>query len=729
MSIIFDEKNKIFHLIAGDSSYIIKIFKEKYPIHLYWGKKLNHSNFFDVFIPSPFGANPDPNDKTYTFDRMPLEYPSYGNSDFRQPAYQVELEDGSRITNLKYKSFKIYNGKPKLEGLPSTYVEKEDEAQTLELELYDDIIDLKVVLLYTAYKDYNVITRSVKFINEGSQKLKILRALSASVEFHDGNFDILHLWGSWARERYIERTPIIHGVQVIESNRGESSHQHNPFIALLDKTANEKFGTVYGFNLVYSGNFVIFIELDQFNSTRISIGINPFEFTWILNPKESFQTPEVVMVYSDKGIGEMSRTYHKLYKKRLCRGIYRDKRRPILINTWEATYFNVNEEKLLTLAKSAKELGIELFVLDDGWFGKRDDDTSSLGDWYVDKRKIPSGLDGLGKRLNEMGLKFGIWFEPEMVSPDSELYRKHPDWCLQVKGRPLSQCRNQYVLDMTRKEVREEILRMMKEIIKSAPIEYIKWDMNRPLTEVGSLALPPERQKEVFHRYVLGVYEMMEELTSEFPYILFEGCSGGGGRFDPGILYYMPQIWTSDNTDAIERLKIQYGTSIVYPPTSIGAHVSAVPNHQVGRITPLRTRGYVAMFGILGYELDLTKLSENEKNIIKEQIELYKKIWQIIYDGDLYRLINPFEENACAWIYVTPDKKNALVVYVNILAEPNPPFKKLKLDGLDPNKRYIIEGEDKIYYGDELMYIGLNIPNLRDFESLIFLLKEISDDF
>jgi len=660
---------------------------------------------------------------------MPLEYPSYGNSDFRQPAYQVELEDGSRITNLKYKSFKIYNGKPKLEGLPSTYVEKEDEAQTLELELYDDIIDLKVVLLYTAYKDYNVITRSVKFINEGSQKLKILRALSASVEFHDGNFDILHLWGSWARERYIERTPIIHGVQVIESNRGESSHQHNPFIALLDKTANEKFGTVYGFNLVYSGNFVIFIELDQFNSTRISIGINPFEFTWILNPKESFQTPEVVMVYSDKGIGEMSRTYHKLYKKRLCRGIYRDKRRPILINTWEATYFNVNEEKLLTLAKSARELGIELFVLDDGWFGKRDDDTSSLGDWYVDKRKIPSGLDGLGKRVNEMGLKFGIWFEPEMVSPDSELYRKHPDWCLQVKGRPLSQCRNQYVLDMTRKEVREEILRMMKEIIKSAPIEYIKWDMNRPLTEVGSLALPPERQKEVFHRYVLGVYEMMEELTSEFPYILFEGCSGGGGRFDPGILYYMPQIWTSDNTDAIERLKIQYGTSIVYPPTSIGAHVSAVPNHQVGRITPLRTRGYVAMFGILGYELDLTKLSENEKNIIKEQIELYKKIWQIIYDGDLYRLINPFEENACAWMYVTPDKKNALVVYVNILAEPNPPFKKLKLDGLDPNKRYIIEGEDKIYYGDELMYIGLNIPNLRDFESLTFLLKEISDDF
>lgn len=465
------------------------------------------------------------------------------------------------------------------------------------------------------------------------------------------------------------------------------------------------------------------IEVDQFNTTRVTMGINPFEFTWILEKGETFQTPEVVMVYSSEGLGEMSRTYHRLYRKRLCRGEYRDKRRPILVNTWEAVYFNINEDKLLALAQKAKELGIELFVLDDGWFGKRDDDTSSLGDWYVDRRKLPNGLEGLGEKLNKMGLKFGLWFEPEMISPNSELYKKHPDWCIQVRGRVLSQCRNQYVLDITREEVRKEILRMMKEIIRNAPIEYIKWDMNRPLTEVGSLALPPEKQKEVFHRYVLALYEMMEELTSEFPHILFEGCSGGGGRFDPGILYYMPQIWTSDNTDAIERLKIQWGTSIVYPASTMGAHVSAVPNHQVGRITPLKTRGYVAMSGVFGYEMDLTKLTKEEEEIIKDQIEFYKKIWHIVFEGDLYRLISPFEENAASWMFVTPDKKEAFVVYVNILAFPNPPFLKLKLDGLDPNKIYKIEGTDREFYGDELMNIGINIPPMKDFESFAFILK------
>jgi alpha-galactosidase len=726
MPIIYDRENNIFHLMAGDSSYIIKIFKNKYPVHLYWGKRLNHSHFSEALITSPFGANPDPNDKSFTFDRMLLEYPSYGNSDFRHPAFQVEQEDGSRITHLVFNNYRIYKGKPKLEGLPATYVEDEDEAETLELELADELINLRVILLYTVYKDYNVITRSIKFINEGNQKLKILRALSTCVDFDHCNFDLLHLWGSWARERYVERVPLMHGIKVIESSRGESSHQHNPFIALLSKDATEKHGDVYGFSLVYSGNFAANVEVDQFNTTRVTMGINPFEFTWILEKGESFQTPEVVMVYSSQGIGEMSRTYHRLYRKRLVRGVYRDKRRPILVNTWEAVYFNINEEKLLSLAKEAKELGIELFVLDDGWFGRRDDDTSSLGDWYVDKRKLPNGLDGLGKKLNEMGLKFGLWFEPEMVSPDSELYRKHPDWCIQVRGRTLSQCRNQYVLDITRKEVREEILRMMKEIIKNAPIEYIKWDMNRPLTEVGSLALPPERQKEVFHRYVLALYEMMEELISEFPYILFEGCSGGGGRFDPGILYYMPQIWTSDDTDAIERLKIQWGTSIVYPASTIGAHVSAVPNHQVGRITPLKTRGYVAMSGVFGYEMDLTKLTPEEKELVKEQIEIYKRIWHIVFEGDLYRLVSPFEENSASWMFVTPDKKEAFVVYVNMLAEPNSPFKKLKLDGLDPNKKYIIEGTDKEYYGDELMNIGINIPPMRDFDSFAFILKEKS---
>lgn len=724
MPIIFDDNNKIFNLIAKDSSYIMKIFKNRYLVHLYWGRRLNHSDFSEVLITSPFGANPDPMDKTYTFDKMSLEYPSYGTSDFRHPAYQVEQGDGSRITDLRFKTFKIYKGKPKLNGLPATYVEDENEAETLEIELFDELIKLKVILIYTVYRDFNVITRSVKFVNEGKEELKILRALSASVDFDHSDFDLLNLWGSWARERYVERKPIIHGIQIIESSRGESSHQHNPFVALLSKNADEKVGDVYGFSLVYSGNFSAFIEVDQYNTTRVSMGINPFEFTWILESGESFQTPEVVMVYSSQGLGEMSRTYHRLYRKRLCRGTYRDKRRPILINTWEAVYFDVNENKLLELAKEAKEIGIELFVLDDGWFGKREDDTSSLGDWYVDRRKLPNGLDGLGKKLNEMGLKLGLWFEPEMISPDSELYRRHPDWCIQIKGRTISPCRNQYVLDITRKEVRREVLRMMKEIIRNAPIEYIKWDMNRPLTEVGSLDLPPKRQKEVFHRYVLALYEMMEELVSEFPYILFEGCSGGGGRYDPGILYYMPQIWTSDDTDAIERLKIQWGTSIVYPASSMGAHVSAVPNHQVGRITPLKTRGYVAMSGVFGYEIDLTKLSKEEEELIEKQIEMYKRIWHIVFEGDLYRLVSPFERNSASWMYVTPDKKEALVIYVNILADPNSSFKKLKLDGLNPNKKYIIEETDKEYFGDELMYIGINIPPLRDFEAFTLILKE-----
>lgn len=727
MPIIFDKINNVFHIKAKETSYIIKIFKNKYLAHIYWGKNIDYVNLPDEVVTGgrAFGATPDANDKTYTFDAMAMEYPVYGNSDFRAPAFQIELEDGSRICNLVYKSHSIYNGKPKLEGLPATYVENDNEAQTLEIELYDELVNLKVILYYTAYEDYNVITRSVKVINEGTKKIKLLRALSMSVTFDNADFDLLHLWGSWARERMVERVPVIHGLQVIESARGESSHQHNPFIALLSKDATEKSGDVYGFSLVYSGNFASIVEVDQFDTIRVSMGINPFEFTWVLNPNESFQTPEVVMVYSSNGIGDMSRTYHRLYRKRLCRGAYRDKRRPILVNNWEATYFNFNEEKLLSIAKEAADLGIELFVLDDGWFGKRDDDTTSLGDWFVDKRKLPNGLDGLAKKINEMGLKFGLWFEPEMISPESELFKKHPDWCFQVRGRSITQCRNQYVLDISREEVRNEILRMMKEILKTTPIEYIKWDMNRPLTEVWSFDLPPERQKEVFHRYVLGLYKMMDELITEFPHILFEGCSGGGGRFDPGILYFMPQIWTSDDSDAIERLKIQYGTSIVYPAITMGAHVSAVPNHQVGRITPMETRGHVAMSGCFGYELDLNKLSEDEKRIIKEQIAQYKKIWHISQEGDMYRLISPFEKNAASWMFVTTDKKEAFVVYVNILSEPLPPLKRLKLDGLDPNKKYNIEGTDKVYYGSELMNLGLEIPSIfGDFKSFLWVLKE-----
>jgi alpha-galactosidase len=466
---------------------------------------------------------------------------------------------------------------------------------------------------------------------------------------------------------------------------------------------------------VYSGNFLAQVEVDQFRTARVSMGINPFDFTWLLESGESFQTPEVVMVYSDQGLNGMSQTYHELYRTRLARGSFRDRERPILINNWEATYFDFNEEKIMNIARTAAELGIELFVLDDGWFGERDDDRRSLGDWTVNRRKLPNGLDGLAKQVNELGLQFGLWIEPEMVSPNSELYRKHPDWCLHVPNRPRSEGRNQLVLDYSRQDVCDYMIETISNVLASAPITYVKWDMNRHMTEVGSAALPPERQRETAHRYMLGLYRVMEEITSRFPHILFESCSGGGGRFDPGILYYMPQTWTSDNTDAVSRLKIQYGTSLVYPISVMGAHVSAVPNHQVGRMTSLTMRGHVSMSGNFGYELDITKLTETEKQIIKEQVAFYKDVRRLVQFGTFYRLLSPFEGNEAAWMFVSEDQSEALVAYFRVLAEANAPLSYLRLKGLDPNQDYEIEGLG-VYGGDELMYAGVALPyRLGDF--------------
>ncbi|KYD27830.1 alpha-galactosidase [Parageobacillus toebii] len=727
MAIVFHPANKTFHLQANDTSYVMQIVRSGYLAHLYWGKKIRHyreSNplqFFD----RGFSPNPDPSDRTFSLDTLPQEYPAYGNTDFRTPAYQVQLENGSMISELRYKTHWIYKGKPKLEGLPATYVENENEAETLEILLEDQLIGLHVTLLYTVYEKWNVITRSVRFDNNGSECIKLLRALSMNVDFPHADYEWLHLPGAWARERTVERRPLVSGTQSVESRRGASSHQHNPFIALLQKGANEDYGEVYGFSLVYSGNFLAQIEVDQFRTARVSMGINPFDFTWLLEPGESFQTPEVVMVYSDRGLNGMSQTYHQLYRTRLARGVYRDRERPILINNWEATYFDFNEEKILRLAKTAAELGIELFVLDDGWFGKRDNDRSSLGDWFVNKQKLPNGLEGLAKNINQMGMQFGLWMEPEMVSVDSELYRNHPDWCLHVPNRPRSEGRNQLVLDYSRKEVCDYIIQVVSDVLASAPISYVKWDMNRHMTEIGSAALPPERQRETAHRYMLGLYRVMEEITSRFPYILFESCSGGGGRFDPGMLYYMPQTWTSDNTDAVSRLKIQYGTSLVYPISAMGAHVSAVPNHQVHRITSLEMRGHVAMSGNFGYELDLTKLSEEEKAIIRQQVAFYKDIRRLVQFGTFYRILSPFEGNETAWMFVAEDKSEAFVAYFRVLAEANAPLSFLRLKGLDPNKDYEITGSGEVYGGDELMYVGLNVPERRgDFISVIWHLKE-----
>lgn len=726
MGIIFDQSSKSFHLKANNTSYVIQVVKAGYLAHVYWGKRIRTNDVSRLikYYGRAFSANPDPGDPTFSLDMLPQEYPAYGNTDFRIPAYQVQLENGSTITDLRYISHEIFKGKPKPEGLPATYAESDDEAETLKIELADAIAGLKVILFYSVYEKFDVITRSACIINEGRQNLKLLRALSASIDFNNSNYDMLQLSGAWARERHIERRPLYPGSQSVESRRGASSHQQNPFIALLSRNANETNGEVYGINLVYSGNFIAQAEVDQFSTTRVSIGINPFDFSWLLEAGQKFQTPEAILVYSSKGLGHMSRTYHKLYRTRLCRGKYRDQERPILVNNWEATYFDFNAEKLENIARVGKELGIELFVLDDGWFGKRDNDKSSLGDWVVDKNKLPAGLDDLARRINNLGMKFGLWFEPEMISPDSNLYRAHPDWCIHVPDRSRSESRNQLILDMSRKDVCDAVIKMVSDILSSAPISYVKWDMNRHMTEIGSALLPPERQRETAHRYILGVYRVMDEITSAFPEVLFESCSGGGGRFDPGILYYMPQTWTSDNTDAVERLKIQYGTSIVYPPSSMGCHVSAVPNHQLGRITPLSMRGDVAMSGNFGYELDLTKFSNEEKDAVKEQVKTYKSLRNLIQYGDFYRIKSPFEGNDTAWMFVSEDQTEAFAAFFRVLAKPNPSLVWLRLEGLNPEMDYEIEGTGEVVGGDVLMNAGLDIPYRHgDFQSITWKLK------
>lgn len=716
MSISYEDNSKIFHIKSEHTSYVLKVLKTGHVAHLYWGRKLNSNNLsyiIDKRKRASYISNTD-NIKEFKLELVPQEYPSYGNTDLRVPAFELQFEDGSTITNLRYSSYEIYKGKKALKGLPATYVESSDEATTLEIHLRDELKKIKVILSYSVFEKFDVITRSVKLINEGREEVRILRALSANVDFNSDNFEMLHLGGAWARERCIIRNKITQGSQSTESRRGASGHGTNPFISLVRKETTETNGDVYGLNLVYSGNYLGNVEVDMHSNTRVQIGINPFDFNWLLESGEEFQTPEAVMVYSPNGITGMSHIYQNLYKNRLCRGKYRDEVRPILINNWEATYFDFNETIIKEIAKEASELGIELFVLDDGWFGTRNDDTSSLGDWFVNEKKLNGGLTSLASEINKMGLKFGLWFEPEMISPNSELYKEHEDWCIHVPGRLRSEARNQLVLDLSRKEVCDYVIDAVSKVLCSASISYVKWDMNRNMMDIGSKGLLAKRQRETSHRYMLGLYRILEEITTRFPDVLFESCAGGGGRFDPGMLYYMPQTWTSDDTDAIERLKIQFGTSLIYPTVSMGCHVSEIPNHQVGRNTPIETRGVVAMSGNFGYELDVTKLSEEEKIIIKEQIKLYKEIRETAQFGDFYRLLSPFEGNETAWMSMSKDKSEIIVSYVKQYAEPNKENKPLKLIGLDPNEQYEIFGENIVLGGDELMYVGLYIPVLKD---------------
>lgn len=730
MAIIFDEKSKIFNLKTKTSSYIFKILCDKVLMHIHYGKRIENTENMDYLYRDFTHASFASFDKDLTFnnhrfstDSLEQEYSFFGSCDLRTPAFHAQYKDGSTVTKAYYKSHKIYNGKPKLCDLPATYAEDDSEVQTLEITLFDALTNMSIILYYSVFEEFDAITRSVKVINGGKDDINLKSVLSFSVDFPNDDFDFTHLYGSWARERYIEKRPVAHANLSIDSKRGSSSHYHNPFFALSSKNADEFAGDVYGFSLVYSGNFIGGVECDTTNIARVYMGINPFNFNWLLKEGESFQTPEAVMVYSDCGFSKMSNIYHTLYRKRLCRGEYRDKVRPVLANNWEATVFDFDEDKLLRIAENAKKIGVDLFVLDDGWFGKRNNDNCSLGDWVTNTKKIPSGMGGLAKKINDLGMEFGLWFEPEMVSPDSDLYRAHPDWCIHVKNRDRSEARNQLVLDLSRKDVCDYIVNTLSDVLSNANITYVKWDMNRNITEPGSELLSPERQMEIYHRYILGLYNILERLTTKFPHVLWEGCSGGGGRFDPALLYYFPQSWASDNTDACDRIFIQYGTSLVMPCSSMGSHVTSAPKSN-GRITPLKTRGNVAMTGQFGYELDLSKCSEEEIEEMKEQIVFYKKYRHVIQNGDMYRLRSPYTMKNCALEFISEDKNTVMVFYFTLHRFANDFSTRLTLHGLDKTAVYKEVNSNLLYGGDMLLNAGIKVHDQKDFDSFVFIFEK-----
>lgn len=714
MPIIFHNEEKVFHLYNNEISYIFKVLKNGELGHLYFGKQLTDSeNFTHLFQ----GASRDMSayiyegDSTFSMENIKQEYPAFGHGDMRYPAFQILRENGSNIVEFAYQSHKIYSGKPQLEGLPATYAENDEEAITLEVTLRDSQMNVTLILLYTLFETLPVITRSTRFECGNTEDITLQKAMSGCLDIPDKDYTMLDLAGAWARERAVREREIDYGVQEIHSMRGCSSYQFNPFLALKKKNASERTGEVLGFSLIYSGSFLGQVEVDNYDVTRVVMGIHPDTFDWKLGKGETFQTPEMVLVYSDSGISKMSQTYHKLYRQRLIRKKWRDVPRPILLNNWEVTYFDFTESEILSLAEQGRALGIELFVLDDGWFGKRDDSTSSLGDWYPDNRKLPEGIKGVADKITEKGLKFGIWIEPEMVNKDSELFRAHPEWVLGELERNLCHSRNQYILDLSKQEVRDYIFSMLENLFDNVPVSYIKWDMNRTFSEIYSNGNDKEYQGKVSHKYILGVYELYERMITRFPDIMFEACASGGARFDPGILYYAPLGWISDNTDAVDRLKIQYGTSLVYPLASMGSHVSPSPNHQNGRITSLEMRGNVALFGTFGYELDLGNLSTNEQEIVRQQIKFMKRFRDLIHSGTFYRLLSPFEGNETAWIVVSEDQKEALAAYYRVLNPVNIGFKHLKLAGLNPKSCYRIDGCSRTYYGDELMYLGIDISD------------------
>ncbi|WP_242237210.1 alpha-galactosidase [Streptococcus acidominimus] len=718
----FYAENGLFHLQTREFSYVMQVLENQQLVHRYFGKRVNHfssSNkmtYLDrAFDPSPISGN-----RTFSLDVLPLEYSSNGLGDFREASVELRNSFGVGL-DLKYQGHRIYKGKPALEGLPSSFA-TEDEVETLELDLYDQLTEIRVTLLYSVFEEGNFLARSAR-ITTGAHATKIEKCLSFTLDMPRKDLVVHSLMGRYGHEKEWTRTPLTSGRYEIGSVRGASGHSQTPFIALADAAITEDSGEIYTAHLVYSGNFKAFAETSPLHHTRWGIGLNDQAFSWQLDAHQTFQTPEALLSYTDRGLTAMTQISHTFIKRHLVRSSFVDKVRPILINNWEATYFDFTEEKILELAQTASQAGMELFVLDDGWFGCRDNDESSLGDWFVNRHKLPNGLGGLAQAINDLGMEFGLWFEPEMISIDSELYREHPDWAIQITGRDPIYSREQLVLDLSQDQVCDYVIESVAKILESAHITYVKWDMNRNITSMPESLANGERY-EFHHRYMLGLYRILEALTTRFPHILFESCSGGGGRNDLGMLYYMPQAWASDNTDAIGRLSIQEGTSLIYPVNSIGAHVSAVPNHQVGRVTPLETRGNVAMMGgAFGYELDLTSLEAAEIQAISEQVETYKGIRETVQNGQLYRLAKT--SNTQSTLLVHQDRSQAVLTFVKILAQPEAPLIQVRLKGLDPEAQYDCPCLGETFYGDELMNIGLTMPYVqKDYFSVQYIFNK-----
>ena len=741
MSIHVNEEHKLFHLQTAKTSYIFKILENGNAGQLYYGPQIPVKKDY------PNLASREEHDCTNTLtvdqsdfqlELIKQEYAGLGKGDYRYPAYQITYPNGSRTSEFEYSGYEVADGKERLKNMPSAFDDQGDDSQTLTVTFKDELANLVLQLHYTVFEKEDVIVRSATFINHGQEAVTLDRALSLQLDLPDHDYDMLQFSGSWARERHLIRTPLRSGIQSIGSLRVASSHQQNPFFALARPHTDNHQGAAFGFNFIYSGNFIDSVEVDQFDTTRVLVGINSDDFGWKLANGESFQTPEAVMTYTSDGLNQMSQQLGAFYQDHLINQHFAHQDRPILINNWEATFMDFNEAKLMKIVDQADKLGIEMFVLDDGWFGHRDDDKSSLGDWFVDQKKFSNGISGFADRVHDKGMKFGLWFEPEMISIDSKLYEKHPDWMIATPGRQGTPARNQYVLDMTRQEVVDYLFEHMSAIIKQTKLDYIKWDMNRNITEMYGAKLPADQQLEFPHRYILGVYQLYARLTEAFPKVLFESCASGGGRFDLGMMYYAPQAWCSDDTDAVERIKIQDGTSYGYTQNMWGAHVSAVPNDQVGRLTSLDTRAAVAYFGDFGYELDITKMAADELATIKKQVAFYKQYRHLFQFGKFYRLDNPDtnNDNVYGWQVVNEDRSEAILTRFQILNGANPAYIRVYFAGLDPEATYTVNDGEEHFSGAELMNAGYFVPRIMDrtkpekdpsdFSSRLFIAKKVN---